>query len=213
MLSETIVKVGLLMKILLSLVLIALSVGVCVAQTPVNKSAAPGVLVVESGWRKISVRNPALDEDQITPLENQDRSERIRNEVMQQNRTRAGLAKDPVPLPARNAPKPITPGPPAHPFEYSYKVKIQNTGVKKIREIVWEYVLVDPSTGSEVGRRRFTSTVSVGPGKSKTLFGYSTLPPTSTIDASSAGEKPEGQHSEHVVITKILYDDYTFWEL
>jgi len=203
------------MKILLSLVLIALSVGVCVAQTPVNKSAAPGVVVVESGWRKISTkRNPALDDDPLAPLENQDRSERIRTKVIEQNRINAGLGRDQAPLPSRNPipPVPMSPGA-GYPFDYVYRVKITNTGAKKIREIVWEYVALDPSSGSELGRRRFTSTVSVGPGKSKTFYGHSTLPPSSIVDASSAGQQPEGQKSEHVVITKILYEDNTFWNL
>ena len=203
------------MKIVLSLVLIALSVGVCVAQTPSNKSAAPGVMVVESGWRKISTKhNSALDDDPLAPLENQDRSERIRTKVIEQNRINAGLARDQAPLPSRNPIPPVQMSPhPSSPFDYVYRVKITNTGAKKIRAIVWEYVALDPFSGSELGRHRFTSTVSLGRGKSTTLFGYSTLPPTSTIDASSAGEKPEGQKSEHVVITKILYEDNTFWNL
>jgi|GEM_PF-1393546 len=203
------------MKNLLSLVLITLSCGVCAAQNPVNKSAAHGVVVAESGWQKISSkRNPALDEDQLIPLENQDRSERVRTQAIEQSKIRsAARGKDLEPLPSRNAIPPITPGQPDYPFDYVYRVKITNTGAKKIREIVWEYVTADPSSGSEVGRRRFTSTVSVGPGKSTTLYGRSTLPPTSIIDASSVGQQPEGQHSERVVITKILYDDYTFWEL
>ena len=84
--------------------------------------------------------------------------------------------------------------------------------MKKIRGLVWEYVLVDPSTGSEVGRHQFTSKVSVGPGKSKTIFGYSTLPPVSSVDANNAGEGSEGQHSEQVVIKRIYYDDNSVWE-
>jgi hypothetical protein len=72
-------------------------------------------------------------------------------------------------------------------------------------------VLVDPSTGNEVGRHSFASKVSVHPGKSKTLYGHSTLPAASRIDAMTTGEAPEGQHSEQVVIKTIYYDDNSVW--
>lgn len=199
------------MKVLISLALLVLSCGLCAAQTSTSGNEAPGVVVLENGWRRLWVRNPALDQDPLGILENQDRSERIRNEVIRQNSIRTSLGKEPAPLPARNANPPLSPRRRPHPYEYSYRVKITNTGAKKIRGLVWEYVLVDLSTGNEVGRHRFTSKVNVSPGKSKTMFGHSTLPPASTVDARSAGEKPEGQYAESVVIKSIYYDDNTVW--
>lgn len=200
------------MKVLISLALMVLSGGLCAAQTPPSGNAAPGVTVVESGWRRFWVRNPALDQDPLRPLEDQEHSERIRQEAVRQNAIRAAAGKIQAPLPSRNATNPISPPRPANPFTYSYRVKIINTGVKKIRGLIWEYVFIDPSTGKEVSRRRFASNVSVSPGKSKTLYGRSTLPPAISVDARKAGEEPEGQHSEHVVITRIYYDDNTIWE-
>ena len=200
------------MKILISLALIVLSCGLCAAQTSTGGNAAPGVSVLENRWRRLWVRNPALDEDPLSMLENQDRSERIRTEVIRQNSIRTGLGKEPIPLPARNANNPISPRRRPYPYEYSYRVKITNTGAKKIRGLVWEYVLVDLSTGNEVGRHLFTSKVSVSPGKTKTMYGHSILPPASTVDAISASEKPEGQYSESVVIKSIYYDDNTVWQ-
>jgi len=203
------------MKTLLSLVLIALSGEICAAQTPVNNSAAPGVVVVESGWRRVSARrNPALDDDPLAPLENQDRSERIRNQVIEQNRINASLGREQGRLPSRNPIPPVQMSPSSgYPFAYVYRVKITNSGLKKIREIVWEYVFASTSSGSDVGRHRFTSKVSLGAGKSKTVYARSPLPPPRIIDASGAGQQPEGQQLEHVVIKKIIYEDNTFWEL
>lgn len=200
------------MKALILVALAVLSGGLCAAQTPPSENAAPGVAVVESGWRGRLVRNPALDQDPLQPLEDQERSERIRNEVIRQNKARAEAGKDQAPVPSRNAANRLPPPRPAHPYEYVYRVKIINTGVKMIRGLVWEYVLVDPSTGSEVGRHQFASKVSVRSGKSMTLFGYSTLPPASSVDAKNAGEGSDGQHSEHVVIKRIYYDDNSVWE-
>lgn len=199
------------MKALLLLALVVLSGGLCAAQTQSSETAAPGVRVVESGWRRRLIRNPALEIDPLASLEAQDRQERYRDWVIQQNAIRASHGKDQAPLPSRNATGPLPPRRSAYPFIYIYKVKITNTGAKKISGFVWEYLLLD-SSGSEVGRHRFVSNVSVSAGKSKTLYGHSTLPPASTVDANSAGEVPEGQHSEHVVIKTIIYDDKSVWQ-
>jgi hypothetical protein len=195
------------MKLLVAVTLAILSCGLCAAQAPTTEKAALGVTIVEHSWRGRLVRNPALDIDPLLSLEDQDRSERIRNEVIRQNEYRAALGKEPAPLPSRNASSRLPQRRPPHPYEYLYRVKIVNTGNKKIRQVIWEYVLVDPATGSEVGRHRFTSKVSVSPGKSQRLYGYSTLPPASIVDAEYAGQKSAGQHSERVVIKTIYYDD------
>lgn len=200
------------MKVLISLALMVLSGGLCAAQTSSSGNAAPGAAVVESGWRRFWARNPALDQDPLRSLEDQQYSERIRQEAVRQNAIRAATGKDQTPLPSRNATNPISPPRPAHPFVYSYRVKITNTGVKKIRGLIWEYVFIDPSTGSEVSRRRFASNVSVKLGKSKTLFGRSILPPTIVVDARKVSGGPEGQNLERVVITRIYYDDNSIWE-
>ena len=200
------------MKVLISIAFMWMSWGLCGAQTPPVGNAAPGLTVVEKSWRKLPVRNPALVEDQFALLENQAASERARQDAMEQNRMRALLGKEPAPLPPRNAPVKLSPSKPPYPFSYVYSVKIVNTGVKKIRGIIWEYLLIDPTTGMEVGRHRFASKVSVGPGKSATLRGHSTLPPASSVDASEVGEAPERQHSEQVIIKTIFYSDKSVWE-
>ncbi len=200
------------MKVLILLALIVLSAGLCAAQTQPDENAAPGVVIVQKGWRRFLVRNPALDQDPLRALENQDRSERIREEVARQSRVNVAHGREPLTLPSRNATNPLPPRKPPYPYVYSYRVKISNTGAKRIRGVIWEYVLIDETTGSEVGRHRFESKVSVRPGKTKTLYGRSTLPPASRINAMQAGEAPEGQNSEHVVMKRIYYDDNSVWE-
>ena len=200
------------MKVIISLALLVLSGGICAAQTPAGGNAAPGVSVIESNWRRLLVRNPALDQDPLRPLEAQARSERIRAGINEQNRIRASMGKDQIMPPARNATVDLSGPRRSYPYEYVYRVKVANTGLKKIRGLVWEYVFVDESTGKEVGRHQFTSKVSISPGSSKRVFGHSIVPPTSSIDAQKAGQEPEGQHSERVLITKIYYDDDSVWE-
>lgn len=201
------------MKALISVALAILSWNLCAAQTPSSdEKAAPGVAVVEKGWRKILVRNPALDQDPLLPLEDQARSERIRQEAIRQNKIRADLGREQIPLPSRNAQVRIPPPKAPYPFEYIYRIKIANTGVKKIRGLVWEYVLIEPSKGIEVGRHRFTNKLTVRPGDTKVLFGYSTLPPVSSVAAGSAGEESESRNLEQVLIKTIYYDDNSVWE-
>lgn len=200
------------MKVLILIALVFMSWGLCAAQTPPVGNAASGLTVVEKGWRKQLVRNPVLVEDQFALLENQAASERAREDARENNRMRVLAGKEPAPLPPRNAPVKLSAPKARYPFVYVYRVKIINTGVKKIRGIVWEYLLIDRTTGTEVGRHRFVSKVSVSPGKSATLRGRSTLPSASSVDASEAGEAPEGQHSEQVTIKTILYTDKSVWE-
>ena len=199
------------MKTLILVALAFLCSGLCAAQTVPAGEAAPGVVILESSLRGRQTGNPRLDEDQTVALEDQDRSERIRTEVSRQNAIRVSAGKDTMPLPSRNATIRTPPPRAAYPYLYIYRSKIMNTGVKKISGIVWEYVLTDLSTGRELGRHQFRSTVSVGSGKSKTLYGYSTLPPVSTVDASTAGEG-DAQHSGQVVITTIIYKDNSSWQ-
>ncbi len=206
------------MKVLTLAALMFLSVGLCpgqkASQNSVTANAAPGVAVIENSCSENRVRREpeSSNRDPLQDLENQDRSERIRNEAIRQNEIRVAAGKDTAPLPSRN---PITnpfPSPSSsHPYSYTYRVKINNTGEKKIVLLVWEYVIVDPK-GIEIGRHRFSTAVSLRPGKTKTLKGYSSTPPGSIVDASKAGEPSESQRSERIVIEAIYYDDDSVWQ-
>lgn len=204
------------MKTLSLVALVILSAGLCRAQDPQNPAtdhSAPGVTIVENSWRRRVMRNPyplSPDNDPILALENQDRAERRRSDEIRRNEIRTAAGKEPMPLPGRNAIDPVPLGPRPNPFTYIYRVKVNNTGAKKIRELVWEYVLTD-SKDTEVGRHRFTSPVTVRPGKSKTIYGASTSPPATIVDANNAGDLSGVQHSGRVVIQAISYDDNSVW--
>ena len=195
----------------LYLVLVVLLLAVAAAaQVPSSPPDAPGVAVIKTSWRR-QVHNPALDEDPFHASREQAELERARKATIKENDVRADLGQERLPLPSRaGAPRAESGGPT---IRYVYEAKISNTGDKAIRKLVWEYALLDPATGRDVGQHRFTSEVSIRPGKSKTLVGHSASPAARVVDASKAGKETQrGQYTERVVIHRIEYDDGSAWE-
>jgi hypothetical protein len=94
--------------------------------------------------------------------------------------------------------------------EYVYEVKVSNTGAKKIRELVWKYVLLDPDTGREISDHQFTSKVSISPGRSKKLVGHSA--PPALVSVARTNRDLRDQYTERVEIRRVEYDDGSVWE-
>jgi hypothetical protein len=203
------------MKTLSSVVLMLLSVGFAVAQSPSQQSGSSGLVVVESSWRKGQARpNPALD-DPLRTIDSQDESKREREMMIRQNKERKAAGREQIPLPVDaptvfNTPQPSRPSEGAA-YEYVYEVKVDNTGTKKILEIDWQYVFLEPGTLREISRRQFTSKITIRPGQQKKLVGRSGLPPA-VVSVEQSGEKLREQYSERIEIDRIKYDDGSVWE-
>lgn len=197
------------MKALFSAALMLLSPFLVAAQTTPNYVGAPGVAVVESSWKRVVRRLPDA-EDPLSTLEAQDRAERVRNEAIQQNKQRVEAGLPEAPLPPRTANPPRHSSPRGPKPEYVYEVKVNNTGAKRIRELVWRYVLLDPDTGREVSDHQFTSKVSIHPGRSKKVVGYSV--PPALVSASRTNRDLRDQYTERVEIRRVRYDDGSVWE-
>ena len=171
------------MKALGLLLTALLLAGSAAAQT-----AAPephGVSVVKARWQK-RFYNPALDEDPLRAANDSRRLDRERRETQRTNTILTQLGRDRLPVPAQ--PKDGTAGIPENEARnfYLYEVKLSNNGAKKIRSLVWEYVLFDAATQQEVGRHAFESKAGIGAGKSKSLSGLSTSPAATLATPSSA---------------------------
>lgn len=213
---QTMLGIGGMMKAL-NLVLLAslltLLTGVAAAQVSSNPPDAPDVTVAENSWRK-EVRNPALDDPSFRAIPEPGAAERSTTDAIRETTRnpdgRVKVKQGPNPASTRadtlrnDSDRLIT--------EYIYKVKINNTGMKTIRELVWEYVLVDPDTRREVGHHQFTSDVNIQPGKTKNLSGSSRFPPASIVDAKNVRDDSPGQYSERVVIHRITYEDGSVWK-
>ena len=197
----------------LSLMLLMLLLPACVAAQEVAavKPEAHGVSVVKSRWEK-RVYNPALDADPLAGITDKDELENQRRQTQRTNTTRARLGRRQLPIPM-----PTVEGVGRIPLNetttyYLYEAKVVNTGAKKIRAVIWEFVLFDPETEREVGRHLFESKVGIGAGKSKGLSAWSTQPPATVVNASKSAKESRGQFSERVDIQRVQYDDGTVWE-
>jgi hypothetical protein len=199
----------------LGLVLTALLLtGSAAAQTaaPAPERETHGVSVVKARWQK-RFYNPALDEDPLRAANEARQLERERKETQRKNAILAQQGRNQLPVPSMTA-QGMTDIPPNESRDYYvYEVKLINTGTKKIRSLVWAYVLFNEATQQEVGNHAFASKVGLGAGKSKGLIGMSTTPPASVVDVSkSAKETAPGQYTERVEIQRVEYEDGTVWE-
>jgi hypothetical protein len=102
--------------------------------------------------------------------------------------------------------------PPAPPrYAFLYKATLKNGGAKSIKELDWDYVFFDAATQQELGRRQFTSTAKIAPGKSKEFSFTVPAPPTRKISVQALDRRERDGLSEQVVVVRILYEDGTEW--
>ena len=97
-------------------------------------------------------------------------------------------------------------------YGFVYKVSLQNSGVKAIKSIDWDYVFVDSLTGNEVDRRQFSSEEKLAPGKTKDMRFFIPSPPTQAISVNSLNKSERDGLGESVVIMRIEYVDGSVWE-
>ncbi len=172
---------------------------------------APGITVIKNTWRK-DVHNPAMDEDPLQASRDAVQLQDQRRDNIKDNQTLAKLGRDPEPPPTKSRSAATRQIPPPASEQYVYEVKLGNTGNKTITALVLEYVFLEPDTGEQVNKHRFSTAAKIRPGKNQTLFGLSNSPPTRTVDARNAGKDWHGLYLEKVVIYRIDYDDGTYWE-
>lgn len=196
------------MKILSILLLSFLSVGFVVPQTALKVPEAPGVTVERFSWRK-EVIIPALLDDPMRP--NEEHSDLVKRQkaTIRENVIRSKTGEILVP-PAHTSPPSRAPG--LSSIGYRYLAKVKNTGEKRIRRIEWQYSFLDPETEVEIGQHRYRSYVSVRPGKTADLIGWSTTPPVGVVKVSKSCDGLGSKYSERVVIHGIEYDDGTIWQ-
>lgn len=98
-------------------------------------------------------------------------------------------------------------------YVFNYKVSVRNDGTNAIKEIDWDYIFTDGTTGETLGRREFTSVVKIAAGRRRELSVRVSSPPTQTISVYKLGEKEGAGLVQDVVILRILYEDGTVWKV
>ncbi len=173
---------------------------------------AHGVSVLKAKWQK-RFYNPARDADPLGAANDSRRLERERQATQRENTVLNKMGRERLPMPGQpaNGTRGIPPNEPRD--YYLYEAKFVNGGAKKIRTLVWEYVLFDPATLREVGHHTFESKAGIPAGKTKSLMGFSTAPPATVVDVKQSDkETAAGQFSERVEIQRVVYEDGTVWE-
>jgi hypothetical protein len=200
------------MKTLKLAIMVFLLTGVAAAQTSSVQTDAPGVVVLKTRVHKQVYAGQFAQADALfRTLDAPAASQRAVSAALYDNviRDRANQPQRPIPILA-GVPVSST-GSNGRPLvNYVYEAKINNTGSKTIRKIVWEYVVIDPGTQREVGNHRFTSMVRLHPGKTTQLVGRTLFPPSTVVHAKTANAA--GQYSERIVIHLIAYDDKSVWK-
>ncbi|HKO97196.1 MAG TPA: hypothetical protein VJU86_09405 [Pyrinomonadaceae bacterium] len=195
------------MKVIAQTVLLFLLVDLALAQSPFD-APAPGVIVLKNEWRKI-VRNPGLDDDPMRATRDTSDFEQQKRDVARANRIRNDMGREPLPPPTQTS-SGIRFGAPL--ITYLYEAKIRNTSDRVLRTVVWHYAFIDAEKKEEVSRTACTSRVNVKPGKTAELSGISKAPPIRVIDVSKTGKESKDAYLELVVITRLEYEDGSFWQ-
>lgn len=172
------------------------------AQTPAASQAAPDVQIIKLSWNKERI------DWQLNPVGSSERGNDVRTRVLTERRRGSPLqVRDDQEQSAENAKPPAPPR-----YLFTYKLTIHNRGQKAIKEIDWDYIFTDATTGEELGRREFTSVEKVAPGKRKELNVSVSAPPTKKISVYNLGKNEREGLVERVVILRIVFDDNTVWQ-
>lgn len=165
--------------------------------------SSPGVEIVKHGWDKVRID---WMKDPLTSPTGENFYE-MRTRVSTERRQRSAMEERNISAAREEKQKP--PPPPRYVFEY--RLAIQNTGSKTIKEVDWDYVFIDSVTGEELGRREFTSVEKVAAGKRKELKVTVSAPPTNRVSVHALGKNEHDGITELIVISRILFDDDSTW--
>lgn len=175
-------------------VFLAAGVVSAAAQTVVQDNR-PDVTVLKKQWR-FEVRNPVMDEDPLDAAQAHGDRERRYYASMASNPDTPTVVSD-VEI-SRDGGRVTT-------AKYIYEITVKNVGMRPIRMMILDYVFCDPATGEMLGRVSFTSYSRIGPGKTAKVAFETLRPPTGTIDARTAGDRPKPAFLESVEIRRIEY--------
>ena len=95
---------------------------------------------------------------------------------------------------------------------FTYQVKVQNSGVKPIQIIFWEYQFKETANPANVTQRQFLCSVRMKPDQGKDLQVFSLAGPSEVINIKSLAKGSGDQFQEAVLINRVEYSDGSFWQ-
>lgn len=197
------------MKILyLAVLLLFLTISGAAQTAAADKNRGSNVEIIEMNWR-FEVRNPALDEDPMQAVNEANQMLNDREATRRGNVIRNQDNKSSQLPPVRQSVVGTLPNDPS--AAYVYQLKVKNTAAKEISSISWDYVFYTAGTTDEIGRRKFTTLVTVKPDKTKKFQIRSVAPPSGTVNAAQPDKQQREKVSEKVFIRRIEYADGSSW--
>jgi hypothetical protein len=193
----------------LCLILLLSIPGITLAQTPAATTDASSIEVLKFSWSKERI---GWEHDPFGgPIENFDEMRaRTRSERQVQGAKQGGKVQQDAKADAANLAllHKTTPSQ----YIFTYKTTVRNLSTKTVKVVDWDYVFLDKSTNTELGRQQFTSEEKIGPGKSKELIVSLKKPPTHTISVTSLNKGEADSLSGRILILGVHYSDGTSWQ-
>ena len=173
-----------------------------------NRGTEPTDLtILKKTWERSFVI-PGRDNNILRPNEDLIQQTRAEKQVIESRDT--ALPNQPT---EQGVPAPMPHAPAGRPVDiYIYKITVQNTGVKNVRTIDWEYQFLHPDTKEVLGSQRIVSKVRVSPGKTKTIKAQMLRSPARLVSADQLDKKYRNQYEERVIIHRIYYVDGPAWK-
>jgi len=202
------------MKYLCLALLIVSLATVLLAQSTVNPNEAAGLEVLKCSWSK---ERMGWENDPFRgPIENFDEMRaRTRNEKRIADAKRGGGGDADRLKREAGADAAIVASQHKNTlsrYVFTYKTTIKNLSQKTIKLIDWDYVFLDKTTESELGRQQFTNEEKIGPGKTRELTVAITRPPTQTISVTALNKNEGDSLIGRVIVLRVEYSDGSIWQ-
>ena len=95
---------------------------------------------------------------------------------------------------------------------FLYRVKVENTSAKTVKNVYWEYQIIDSANPNSAGRRQFFCDQKIKTKRFARFSVLSTAPPLArTISVKAAGAR-KAVFEEKAVINRIEYTDNSAWQ-
>jgi hypothetical protein len=96
---------------------------------------------------------------------------------------------------------------------FVYKVKLQNTGQKAIKNFYWEYQVIESANPQNLSARQFFCAAQIKVHQERSFEVFSLTPPTTAvISATTLGNESKAAFEQKAVINRIEYKDGSIWQ-
>ncbi|HBB86469.1 MAG TPA: hypothetical protein DC047_02505 [Blastocatellia bacterium] len=96
---------------------------------------------------------------------------------------------------------------------FIYKVKLQNTNSKTIKNFYWEYQVIESANPQNLSARQFFCASQIKADQQRSFEVFSLTPPTtSVINTATLGNESKNAFAEKAVINRIEFKDGSVWQ-